>query len=115
MTAARRRVAITGVGAISAIGNDIPTLWSGILQGECGIAPIVGVPTDRLTVQIAAEVKGFDPARHFDARRLSMLDRVSQLALVAAREAIPSLDACNVSAERTGVVIGASLGQQTLD
>ena len=115
MTAAGRRVAITGLGAISAIGHDIPTIWSGILRGNCGIAPITAIPTERLAVKIAAEVKDFDPARHFDARRLAMLDRVSQLALVAAREAMPGLDACNWAAERTGVVIGASLGQQTLD
>jgi nodulation protein E len=76
---------------------------------------MANVPTERLAVKIAAEVKGFDPAQHFDARRLSMLDRVSQFALVAAREAIPSPDAFASSAERAGVVLGASLGQQTLD
>ena len=107
-----RRVAITGLGAICALGTDVPSTWAAMRRGECGIRPISGIPTDRLSATLAAEIPAFDPAAHFDARRLAMLDRTSQLALVAAREAMR-----DVAAEptRAGVVLGAAIGLATFD
>jgi len=110
-----RRVAITGIGAVSAFGVGAAALWSAIKRGDCGIAPIRGIPTDRLMVSTAAEVKDFDPLAHFDQRRLAMLDRVSQLALVAAREALAHCGRDAAGCRRAGVILGASLGQTTLD
>ena len=112
-----RRVAITGIGAVTALGQDLASLWAGVTQGQCGIRPIANIPTDRLTVTHAAEVIGFDPTAHFEARRLPMLDRTSQLALVAAREAMADAGACLAGLEpaRAGVILGAAIGQETFD
>ena len=115
LIAAGRRVAVTGLGAIAAIGHDLPSIWAGVLAGRCGIRPIAGIPTDRLTVPIAAEIEGFEPEAHFDRRRLPMLDRAVQLALVAGREAMRGLDHRDLPPSRAGVVFGAAMGQQTLD
>jgi len=93
----------------------VPSLWAAALRGECGIRPIAGIPTDRLSATLAAEVAGFDPATHFDARRLAMLDRTSQLALVAAREAVRDAGAAVAEPLRAGAVLGASIGLGTFD
>jgi nodulation protein E len=114
-----RRVAITGIGAVTALGHEAVSLWAGVAQGSCGIRPITNIPTDRLTVTHAAEVIGFDPAAHFEARRIPMLDRTSQLALVAAREAMKDARAIGRIAvpnpTKAGVVLGAAIGQETFD
>ena len=110
-----RRVVVTGLGAIAAIGADVPTLWDGVRRGACGIRPIGNIPTDRLTVRTAGEIVGFDPAAHFDARRLPMLDRTSQLALVAGREAMRGVPLDGIEPRRGGVILGAAIGQETFD
>ena len=78
-----RRVAITGMGAISAFGNDAPLTWAGMREGRSAIGPIANIPTDLLNIKIAAEVRGFDPAAHFDAKKIIFYDRVTQFALVS--------------------------------
>ena len=98
-----RRVAITGWGVISPIGLDAPTYWSGLVEGRCGIGPISIGPNERLRQRIAAEVKDFDPLTHFTPDRLKLLDRVSQFAVVAAREAI----------EGSGLVLDDELRRHT--
>ncbi len=111
-----RRVAITGLGAIASTGATIPALWEAIQRGVSGIGPIGNIPTERLSARVAAEIRGFDPLAHFDARRLGLLDRSVQLALVAAREAV--LDAgidTKAAGSRGGVVLGAAIGQETYD
>jgi nodulation protein E len=112
-----RRVAITGIGAVTALGPDRSSLWSGVVEGRCGIRPIANIPTDRLAVTHAAEVASFDPLAHFEARRLPMLDRTSQLALVAGREAMADAgdDLTGVAPTRAGVILGAAIGQETFD
>ncbi len=112
-----RRVVVTSIGAISAIGHDVASVWNAVAKGACGIRPIAGIPTDRLAVTHAAEVIGFDPSAHFEARRLPMLDRTSQLALVAARQAVAGARAALAGLEpaRGGVVLGAAIGQETFD
>jgi len=110
-----RRVAITGLGAITALGPDLPSLWSGVTHARCGIRAIANIPTDRLLVSHAAEIAGFDPAAHFQERRLPMLDRTSQLALVAAREAMAASGITIADPRRTGVILGAAIGQETFD
>ncbi len=110
------RVAITGLGAIAALGHDVPSLWEAARRGECGIRPIANIPTTRLSARTAAEIIGFDAAAHFDRRRLPMLDRAAQLALVAAREAMGDAGAIGTFApSRAGVVLGAAIGQETFD
>ena len=108
-----RRVAITGMGVICALGHDARSTWAAMREGQGGIAPIANIPTDLLNVKIAAEVRGFDPAAHFDAKKLPMLDRVSQFALVASREAVAQsgLDfRTHALGERTACIIGTGIG-----
>jgi nodulation protein E len=112
---APRRVAITGLGAMTALGHDLPSLWAGVTQAVCGIRPIANIPTDRLLVSHAAEILGFAPAAHFEERRLPMLDRTSQLALVAAREAMAHSQFTISDPSRTGTILGAAIGQETFD
>jgi nodulation protein E len=108
-----RRVVITGMGAICALGHDAPSSWQAMREGRAGIGPIVNIPTDLLNVKIAAEVRGYDPLAHFDSRRLVLLDRVSQFALIAAREAVrqSGLDfRLDDLGERTACIVGTGIG-----
>ncbi len=112
------RVAITGVGVISPIGQSFATFTQNLFNGHCGIGPITTIPTERLLVKIAAEVVGFDPATHFEPRRIGMLDRVAQFALVATREAMArsALPLDGDRAETTACLIGTGVGGlNTLD
>jgi nodulation protein E len=111
-----RRVAITGLGAIASTGADLASLWQAIQAGRSGIGPISTIPTARLSARVAAEIRDFDPLSHFDAKRLPLLDRATQLALVAAREAVRNsgLDT-RAAGSRGGVVLGAAIGQETYD
>jgi nodulation protein E len=110
-----RRVAVTGLGAVSALGTGVPVLLAAMGAGRCGIGSIASFDTARLGVKIAAEIPDFDPAAHFDRRQLQMLDRNAQLALVAAREAMRGVDLANLVPTRGGVVLAAAMGQTTLD
>ena len=108
-----RRVVITGMGSISALGFDASACWQAMREGRVGIGPIVNIPTELLNVKIAAEVRGYDPAAHFDPKRLVLLDRVSQFALIAAREAIAQAGLefrASGLGERTACIIGTGIG-----
>jgi 3-oxoacyl-[acyl-carrier-protein] synthase II len=109
-----RRVVVTGMGAVTAIGNDVDSTWAGLLAGQSGIARIVAFDPSRLEIQIAAEVKGFDPSGTLDRKEIRRTDRYIQFALVCARRALDHaglpgrLD--EETAIRTGVIIGSGLG-----
>jgi len=108
-----RRVAITGMGAICALGHDASATWTAMREGRSAIGPITNIPTELLTIKVAAEVRGYDPLAHFDSKRLVLLDRVSQFALIAAREAVAQsgLDFRDgTSGERTACIIGTGIG-----
>ena len=109
-----RRVAITGMGMISACGNDVERFWDALSQGRPGIAPIVGVNTETLRFKNGAEVKGFDPSTHFPGSHLDLLDRFAQFALIAARQAIASsgIELTPELKRRTAVITGTSAGGQ---
>jgi nodulation protein E len=111
----QRRVAITGLGAIAAIGNTIPAFTANLFAGRPGIRPLAGLPLDRLTVRTAAQIQAFDPATHFDTKRLQQLDRVSQLALVAARQAWSDAAPTIPDPTRAGAILGAAIGLETFD
>ena len=90
-----------------------PATWAALREGRSAIGPITSLPRDALRFGIAAEVRDFDPLKHFDEKRLILLDRVSQFALVAAREAIAQsgIDfARDNLGENTAVVIGTGIG-----
>jgi 3-oxoacyl-[acyl-carrier-protein] synthase II len=109
-----RRVVVTGMGAVTALGNDVDTTWSGLVAGRSGIARIASFDPSRLDVQIAAEVKDFDPSDILDRKEIRRTDRYIQFALVCARQALGQaglpgrLD--EATAARTGVIIGSGLG-----
>ena len=117
MTSPARRVAVTGVGAICALGLDAPRTWAALCEGRSAIGPIASVDVSGLRFQNGAEVKGFDPAAHFDPARLDVLDRFAQFAVVAAREAVrdSGVELTADLGERTAIFTGSSLGGQTTE
>jgi nodulation protein E len=110
-----RRVAVTGIGAVCPLGATAPAFLASAKAGACGIGPIATIPTDRLSIRIAGEVPGFDPAAQFERRQLAMLDRTAQLAVVAAREAVGQAGIAGFDTARAGVILGASIGLGTFD
>ncbi|WP_207456977.1 beta-ketoacyl-[acyl-carrier-protein] synthase family protein [Azospirillum sp. SYSU D00513] len=111
-------IAVTGIGVVSPVGIGLPAFAEALFAGRPGIGPLTLVPTERLSVRIAAEVKGFDPAALFDPARLGLLDRAAQFALAAAREAVAA-SGLSFDAElgaRTATILGTGVGGiSTLD
>ena len=107
-----RRVVITGMGCVSALGTSAVATWAGMREGRAGIGPLTGLDDKTLRTPIAAQARGFVAAEHFDEKRLVLLDPVSQYALVAAREAVAQsgLGFDGERAERTAVIIGTGIG-----
>lgn len=107
-----RRVVVTGMGAISPLGLDVPTLWQGLLEGRSGAAPITLFDASPYDTRFACEVKGFDPLNYMDRKEARRSDRYTQMAIAAAEEAMRNsglkIDANN--AERVGVIIGSGVG-----
>lgn len=84
----KNRVVVTGMGAITPIGNDIKTFWKNIKEGKCGIDFIKSFDTSEFKVKIAAEVKDFNPSDILDFKELKRMDRFSQFGMAAAIEAV---------------------------
>ena len=107
-----RRVVITGLGAITPIGNNAEEFWKGIKEGKCGIDEITHFDTTNYKVKLAGEVKGYDPEEYFDKRSTKRLDRYSQFAIVASKEAWndSKLDKETENMERVGVILGSGIG-----
>ena len=107
-----RRVVITGLGAITPIGNNVEEFWDGIKNGKCGIDEITHFDTTDYKVKLAAEIKGYVPEEHFDKRSTKRLDLYCQYAIVAAREAWndSKLDKEKENMERVGVIVGSGIG-----
>ncbi len=110
------RVVVTGLGAVSPLGHSVAAYWESLKLGKSGLGPITLAPAPgELTQKVAAEVKDFDPLKHFAERQLSTLDRVSQFAVVAAREAIAQsgLVFDMPLSARTATIVGTGVGGQT--
>lgn len=107
-----RRVVVTGLGAITPIGNNVEEFWKGIKEGKCGIDEITKFDTTNFKVKLAAEVKGYNPEEYFDRREAKRLDLYSQYAMIASREAWKDskLDKEKENMERVGVIIGSGIG-----
>lgn len=107
-----RRVVITGLGAITPIGNNVEEFWDGIKNGKCGIDEITHFDIADYKVKLAAEVKEYVPEEHFDKRSTKRLDLYCQYAIVAAREAWndSKLDKEKENMERVGVIVGSGIG-----
>ena len=110
-----RRVAVTGMGMICALGHNVEQCWKGLREGRSAIARMELVDPSRLRFQNAAEVRGFEPSKHFAEDKLMQYDRFTQFALLAAREAVRDAgDALTrVSTERIAIVTGSCTGGQT--
>jgi len=110
------RVVVTGLGAVTPLGHTVASYWENLKAGVSGLGPVTLTPTpEELTQKIVAEVKAFDPLKYFPERRLSTLDRVSQFAVVAAREAIAQADITfdMPLSVRTATIVGTGVGGQT--
>ncbi len=106
-----RRVVVTGLGAISPVGNDVPTMWKNMIDGVCGIDEITAFDTSDLKVHIAGTVKGFEPEKYFEKREAKKLDIYCQYAIAAAQEAVDDSKILGtIDENRFGVYIGAGIG-----
>jgi len=107
-----RRVVVTGIGMVTPLGLDTESTWQAMLEGRSGVGPITAFDPDGFETRIAAEVRGFDPARYMDRKDARRMDRFAQFALVASQEAVTQagLDIARVGPERVAVVIGTGVG-----
>ena len=107
-----RRVVITGLGALTPIGNSTEEFWNGIKEGKCGVDEIKSFDTTDFKVKLAAELKGYNPEDYFDKREAKRLDKFSQYAMIVAREAWKDsgLDKETENMERVGIIIGSGIG-----
>ena len=106
------RVVITGAGTINALGHTVPETLNAMREGQLGIGPLQMRDLDRLSIKIGAQIKNFDPDSHFDRQKLPLYDRVTQLTLLASREAMvqSGLEITEEQSETTGVVLGTAAG-----
>jgi len=106
------RVVVTGMGAITPIGNNLDDFWNNIMTGECGIDFITAFDTENFSAKLAAEVKNFNPSDFMDFKEAKRMDRFSQLAVAAAKEAVEDsgIDLDSIDRERFGVIVGAGIG-----
>ena len=106
-----RRVVITGLGTITPIGNNVDEFWEGIKNGKCGIDLITHFDTTDFKVKLAAEVKEYNPLEHFEAKQAKRLDRYSQFAIIAAREAVKSSEISkeNTDFNRVGIFVSSGI------
>ena len=106
-----KRVVVTGMGAITPIGNSVSEFWDGLVSGKNGIAPITLFDTTDYKAKLAAEVKNFEPTDYIEKSEVRKLDRFVQLALAAAKEAVEDSSIVgNVAPERFGVYFGSGIG-----
>ena len=106
-----RRVVVTGMGAITPVGNDIDTMWANMLAGVNGVEKITSFDTSDLKVHLAGTVKNFEPEKYIEKRELRKLDIYCQYAIAAAQQAVDDSGILgNINEERFGVYIGAGIG-----
>ena len=107
-----RRVVVTGMGALTPIGNDLESYWNGLISGTSGCANITHFDASNFKTKFACELKGFDPADHFEKKEFRRYDRFSQYGIVAANEAINDSKLIDSSPnyDRIGVIWGAGIG-----
>ena len=107
-----KRVVVTGLGALSPLGNNVATTWEAAKRGESGAGPITHFDASKFKTQFACEVKGYNPDDHFDRRQKRQLDLYAMYALTAADEAIADagLENEGIDKDRVGVVFAAGIG-----
>ena len=109
-----RRVVVTGLGAVTPLGTDVPTYWRRLVAGESGIGPITHFDASNMTSRVAGEVNDFDPSAVLDRKEVRRNDRTTQMALVCIREALEDAGLPERfegdEAEATGILMGSGLG-----
>ena len=106
-----KRVAVTGLGVISPVGNDVPTFWNALCSGTCGIGPITKFDATDYPVKLAAEVRDFDPKQYMEKLDILHSDVYTHFAMAAACQAVADSGiAGTLDAERVGVYIGSGIG-----
>ena len=107
-----RRVVVTGLGIVCPIGNDKEEVWSSVVEGRCGIAPITHYDTSSQKVKLAGEVKNLDLDRYVDRRESRKMDKYTQFAMAAAEQAMQDsgLLQLDESRERWGVIMSSGIG-----
>src|SRR5690349_2772024 len=109
----KRRVVVTGLGAITPVGNDVATTWRMLLQGKSGAGPITRFDAANFAVRFAAEVKGFDPLEYMERKEAKRADPYTQFAVAAAIQAMRDAGLAGTTAyepDRTGVIVGSGIG-----
>ena len=107
-----KRIVVTGLGAVTPLGNDVETTWNAIVNGVSGAGPITLFDASNFKTQFACEVKNFDPTQYIDRKEVRRLDRYSQLAIASAAQAVEdaNFDLETVNKDRVGVVFSAGIG-----
>ena len=107
-----RRVVVTGLGAITPIGNNVEDMWKGVKEGRCGVGPITRYEVGDRKVSLAAEVKDFEPEDFIEKKDLRKMDRYTQFAVVAAKEAMADsgIDMEKEDKSRCGVIVSSGIG-----
>lgn len=108
----KKRVVVTGLGALSPLGNDAETSWKNAIGGVSGIGPITRVESDEYPAKVAAELKDFNIENHMDKKEARKMDRFTQYAVVAAKMAVQDagLNITDEIAPRVGVWVGSGIG-----
>jgi 3-oxoacyl-[acyl-carrier-protein] synthase II len=107
-----RRVVVTGMGALTPIGNDLDSYWNGLISGTNGCAEITHFDASEFKTKFACQLKGFDPANHFEKKEFRRYDRFTQYGIVAASESVKDsrLLESNPNLDRVGVIWGSGIG-----
>ena len=107
-----RRVVVTGLGTINPVGNNVNDFWKGIEENKCGIDNITLVDTTNLKTKLDAEIKNLDEEKYFDAKQIKRLDRVSKVAIIAAREAFENskITKENTDFNNIGIFVSSGIG-----
>jgi 3-oxoacyl-[acyl-carrier-protein] synthase II len=109
----KRRVVVTGMGAITPVGNDVATTWQSLIEGKSGTAPITKFDASKFPVRFAAEVKGFNALDYMDRKEAKRADQYTQYAIAGARQAMTDarlIERNGMDPDRIGVIIGSGIG-----
>lgn len=107
-----KRVVVTGLGAVTPLGNSVPEFWDNLVKGVSGAAPITGFDTTNFKTKFACEVKDFDATKYFDRKEVRKLDRYAQYAIASAKEALEhsGMDLDKIDRDEVGVIFSAGIG-----
>jgi 3-oxoacyl-[acyl-carrier-protein] synthase II len=109
----KRRVVVTGMGAVTPVGNDVATMWRSLVEGKSGAGPITKFDASTFQVRFACEVKGFDPLQFMDRKEAKRADQFTQYAVAASRQAMDDAGfggGTGYEPDNTGVIIGSGIG-----